>query len=504
MISINEIKNMREGQLFDRKSIKIEAKTLEIPILAFANAEGGTIAIGISDDGKIEGIIGHENKINEILRVPSDFCFPRVKVDFEYIDCIDDQGAVNKVLLLIVQQSTTVHVNQVDEAYYRIGNESKKLNFDERMQLMYDKGDMLYENAFVREATFDEIDLELVDQYSKVLGSLKMPYEFLCNSLRIVRQDKSNDKLSVAALLLFGKNPQAYFPWARIRFLKYEGIEEKTGTEINIIKDIMFEGAIISVLQKSLDFVQTQIKEYKYLHKDDIFHTTPEYPEFVWKEAIVNAVAHRDYHILDRDIQVKMFDDRFVVESPGTLPGLVLVDNMRTVYFSRNPVIARYLREYKFMRELGEGVDRMYQELFQAGLPAPEYKVKDFITVLTIRKVNRKSVVDITKSSHKDLKKGANKDLEGDLQKDLQIDLDKGLEKDLKKDLEKYNDLGLNNTQRKIVAEILENSKITQKQLAIVIGINERNIRNNIEILKNKGIILRVGSDKGGHWNIIK
>jgi len=175
-----------------------------------------------------------------------------------------------------------------------------------------------------------------------------------------------------------------------------------------------------------------------------------------------------------------MFDDRFVVESPGTLPGLVRINNIRNMHFSRNPIIARYLRDYKFVRELGEGVDRMYQDMFEAGLPAPEYKVKDFMTILTIRKISRQNVTEIP----------------GKLEKDLDRDLDK--------DLDGYENLDLNDTQNRIVSEIIKNSKITQKQLAKIIGINERNIRNNIDVLKNKEIILRVGSDNRGHWNVIK
>ena len=419
-------------------------------------------------------------KINEILRVPFDFCSPTVKVDFEYMECTDVKEEINKILLLHVHQSTTVHANQADEVYYRLGDKSKKLTFDERMQLMYDKGDMLYENTFIKNVNLNEIDLDLVEKYSKLLGSSKMPYEFLFDSLGLVNENNNIKNFKVAAVLLFGKNPQSYFHCARIRFLKYEGTEEKTGAQMNIIKDIMFEGAIIEVLQKTLDFVQTQIKEYTRLHKDARFHTIPEYPQFVWKEAIVNAVAHRDYHILGTDIQIKMFDDRFVVESPGTLPGLVRINNIRNMHFSRNPVIARYLRDYKFVRELGEGVDRMYQEMFEAGLPAPEYKVKDFMTVLTISKINKQNIAKITES------------------------LDRDLDKDLERDLDKYKNLDLNDTQNRIVEIIIKNSKTTQKQLAKVIGINERNIRNNIEILKNKRIILRIGFDKSGHWNVIK
>ena len=139
-------------------------------------------------------------------------------------------------------------------------------------------------------------------------------------------------------------------------------------------------------------------------------------------------------------------------------------------------MIARYLRDYKFVRELGEGVDRMYLEMIEAGLPEPEYKVKDFMTILTIRNIIQKKITAI----------------------------DNSLGKDLEKDLEKYSNLDLNDTQNKIVVEIIKNSKITQKQLAKLIGINERNIRNNIEVLKHKEVILRKGSDKGGYWELIK
>ena len=167
------------------------------------------------------------------------------------------------------------------------------------------------------------------------------------------------------------------------------------------------------MLQKTLDFVQTQFEEYTKLHKDARFHTIPKYPEFVWKEAIINAVAHRDYHILGTDIQIKMFDDRFVVESPGTLPGLVRINNIRNMHFSRNPMIAKYLRDYKFVRELGEGVDRMYREMLEAGLPEPEYRVDGFMTVLTVKKIRRDHITQ----NENNMEKKTEKDLEKDLEK---------------------------------------------------------------------------------------
>jgi ATP-dependent DNA helicase RecG len=93
-------------------------------------------------------------------------------------------------------------------------------------------------------------------------------------------------------------------------------------------------------------------------------------PEAAWLESIVNAVVHRSYTFGDH-IRVELFDDRLEVQSPGRLPGLVRPDNIRSTRFARNPRIARAMADLRYGRELGEGVDRMYQEMERAGLPEP-------------------------------------------------------------------------------------------------------------------------------------
>ena len=88
------------------------------------------------------------------------------------------------------------------------------------------------------------------------------------------------------------------------------------------------------------------------------------------------------------DIQIKMFDDHFVVESPGILPGLVWISNIREFHFSRNPKIIELLIEYNFVKELGEGVDRIYRDMIEAGLPEPEYRQTEFMLVATLKNKN--------------------------------------------------------------------------------------------------------------------
>ena len=103
----------------------------------------------------------------------------------------------------------------------------------------------------------------------------------------------------------------------------------------------------------------------------------------------MNSICHRDYSILGTDIQVKIFDEHITVESPGILPGLVRPYNIREMHFSRNPKIALYMRSYKLVKEFGEGVDRMFREMEEAGLPAPEYRQNEFMVYATIRQHRR-------------------------------------------------------------------------------------------------------------------
>ena len=385
-MTIEEVLAVEEMQVFDRKSVNIAPKVLAIPIIAFANADGGTVAIGISDKTRrIEGVDYDIQKLNELLRVPFDFCVPTVKVEIEKVQCIDFKGRENHVLLMHIEPSMEVHANQADEVFMRVGNKSKKLAFEERMQLMYDKGERFFEDKPVPEADIEDIDLAFVEKYIAQIGYSKTAMEYLRENKGFIKEKNGKVQISSAAILLFGKNPQLYFPRARVRFIRYEGTEERVGTQMNVIKDVIFEGNILKMITDAVAYLDTQIKEKTYLGEDGLFVTEEEYPKFVRQEIIVNAVTHRDYSIRGTDIQIKMFDDRIVVESPGKLPGLVKTDNIRHTHFSRNPKIAEFLKVYSFVKEYGEGVDRMCKELEAVGLQDPEYRLNAFMLQTTIR-----------------------------------------------------------------------------------------------------------------------
>lgn len=423
LYTLEEIYKKKEDQTYDRKSARKNPKGLSNHIVAFANADGGTLVIGIEDDFTVTGIDDYQNNVNDILRVPFDYCKPSVRVMTETVDCIDKDGKANHLLIITIPQSSELHANQQDDVYYRMGDKSKKLNFDERLQLMYAKGSRYYEDEPVFRSSIDDIDFDFVEEYCKKIGYGKSAKEYIQqNNDYVVRHD-GREEMSGAALLLFGKNPQRFFQRARVRFIRYDGTEAKVGTEMNVIKDEIFHGRILDVVRQALDFVSSQIK---------------------------------------------MFDDRITVESPGSLPGIVRLNNLRTVHFSRNPKIAEFLHQYEYVKEFGEGIDRMFYEMENAGLPAPEYSDNAFMLNATIR----------------------NGEINGEINSDIG-ELNPAL-------------LYLNKNESAVYHLIEEIPQISRQKMAEKIGVSSRTIDRTIQSLIKKNLIRRKGSKKTGHWEIIE
>ena len=193
-----------------------------------------------------------------------------------------------------------------------------------------------------------------------------------------------NGKLTKAAILLFGKYPSAFFPQARVRFQRFDGTDMGTGSSFNVIKEVTFDDALPTLIIKVRDFIRTQLREFQYLGDSGQFKILPEYPEFAWFEGVVNAVTHRDYSVYGDHIRILMFDDRLEIHSPGKLPNIVTVENIKNERFSRNPRIARTLTEFGWVREMNEGVKRIYSEMGSAFLHEPKYSEPGNKVVLTL------------------------------------------------------------------------------------------------------------------------
>lgn len=492
-MTIQEIQTRKEDQTFDCKSIQIDPKALAIPIVAFANADGGTIVIGVSDKTrKIEGVDQNTEKLNELLRVPLDFCNPSVSITSELLPCTDKDGNENHIILMHIPASSELHANQADEAFMRVGDKSRKLSFEERIQLMYDKGERYDEDTAVYGATVDDIDMAAVERYIELIGYTKSAKQYLHeNNGFITTNAKGEQQVSVACILLFGKYPQKFFPRGRTRFIRYKGTEERVGAEMNVIKDVTFEGTILDQVKATIAYLETQVEEHTFLGQHGQFVTNRDYPKFVIQEMVVNACCHRAYNIKGTEIQIKMFDNRLVFESPGRLPGTVKPSNIRHTHFSRNPKIAQFLKAYDFVKEFGEGVDRVCRELEANGTPHLSFHLDDFILKITVPKVaenSNKVAEKVAENSNKVAEKVAEAN-----------------KKVTERLIEKANAHGerLTANRIKILELMLEDPYISRADLAKNIGISETSIYRNIEVMRGR-YLRRVGPDNGGFWEIIE
>lgn len=506
MMTIEDIKDRPEGQTFDCKSVKIEPKALAVPIVAMANADGGMLAIGISDKTRrIEGIDQHTAHVNELLKVPFSLCIPSVNIKPEYIPCIDSEGKPNHVLLLHLPASATLHANQADEVFMRVGDSSRKLGFEERMSLMYDKGERYFEDTAAYDATIEDIDFNYVQDLLNVIGYTKSPLEYLKENNNFITYKDGKEQISTACILLFGKKPQLFFPRARVRFIRYMGTEEKVGREMNVIKDVTFEGRIIDQIRKTIDYLESQVKEHTYLGEKGVFVTDREYSPFVLQEMTVNSICHRDYSIKGTEIQIKMFDDRLVFETPGKFPSIVRSDNIRHTHFSRNPKIAEFLKAYKYVREFGEGVDRMCKELEAKGLHDPKYILTTFILKSTVYAYNVKELQ--TSNTIKE-----NVTASGNVTVNSEIFTVNGQDctvnftvngRDVTVNVTVKNKsvtVKMPQKTKDVLYFLLKEPELSAELLAEKMDCSSRTIKRHLAVLTKSKILKRIGSDKSGSW----
>ncbi len=381
----------------------------------------------------------------------------------------------------------------------RVGDKSRKLAFDERVQLMYDKGERSFEDTVVYGATVEDIDMDAVAKYVNLLGYSKSPLTYLRENNHFVTTNKNGEEvISVACMLLFGKNPQLFFPRARTRFIRYQGMDEKVGTEMNVIKDVTFEGTILQQIEKTVEYLETQVAEHTFLGQAGKFVTRRDYPKFVIQEMVVNACCHRAYNIRGTEIQIKMFDNRIVFESPGRLPGMVRPSNIRHTHFSRNPKIAAFLKTYHYVKEYGEGVDRMCRELEVNGAIVPVFHTDDFILKVTVSKVTE-NVVGATEKVTENSIRVTERVTENP------VGVTEKIDEKLRKVTEKAAKTGetLTENRLKLLRFIIEDPYISKSDLAQAIGLSYTSISRNIEAMRGK-YLRRVGPDKGGFWEIIE
>lgn len=379
----NRLLDLAEDQWFERKGIGIAPREVAKALVAFANAEGGTLAIGVSRESGLGGLGANSSRENDLRQAAIDLTEPSVPHKAHSVACVNQDGDADEILVLDVEPSEQMHRLTDGTVYLRVGDETRSLNYEQAALLSYDKGVSHFDTEISPDTTISDFDEEALREYRAILGS-ELSVQDILKARGLYREQANRAGATWAGILLFGRIPSMFYPNAYIRIIQYRGTRPETGARMNIVLDEIIEGPIPKVVERTRERLKNLIQRFIRLGSEGRFAPLPEYPEAAWLEAVINALTHRSYALQGDHIRVKLFDDRLEVESPGRLPGLVRLDNIRSTRYSRNPRIARVLAELGFVRELGEGVDRMFNEMSARGLPAPSFRQDDASFTVTL------------------------------------------------------------------------------------------------------------------------
>ncbi|MEM9338792.1 MAG: ATP-binding protein, partial [Bacteroidota bacterium] len=355
-------------------------------LVAFANADGGELFLGIEDDNQITGLPHSDEQLNQILQASSNYILKDTPLPIKRRTIIEYLG--KKVIYFSVDKgSKFIHQTSKGECFKREDKDSIPTSADTIRFVRDEASSRQYDREFEDLATVTDLDLSLVTAVAFECTKIKdiSPEKFL-QYMELAEFDGDRLRLRKAALLLFAKNPNKWHPRSRVRILKVSGLEEKSAPEYNVTEIADVSGNVFELAADSWEALRPALSETRY-SEDGLFKTQVIYPESACREALINAITHRDYSLEGRGIEIRIFTDRLEVLSPGKLLSKLTIEDLKELkgaHETRNAYVARVLREYGYIRELGEGIRRMFEvmktnELIEPQIASPN---KSFIVTL--------------------------------------------------------------------------------------------------------------------------
>ncbi|MBI5300014.1 MAG: putative DNA binding domain-containing protein [Deltaproteobacteria bacterium] len=358
-----------EGYLVEFKEFKgaISVKELAKTLSAFANTDGGSVYIGVTDNRQIRGVKITPLLLDNIQNTAREVCIPPIPI---FLNEITAEGKI--VLKLTVEKSGHLHSVSSGHTYIRVGTQDKRIVGEELLRLAESKSQVSFEES-VLPAGIEVIDRTALDEYylarkkvSAVMGGLDE--EGLLIKMGLAKRDRGEFKIKAGAFILFGKEHEQILLQRDFTFVKYdvEGRmysyrEDLSAPAAKLLERLM---ELIRPCNKITEGVRGVKRQERYI-----------YPEDAVREVIVNAVAHRDYRIAGLKNECRIYPDRLEVISAGNLPGTITLENIDKRHYSRNPKIMHALLIMGLTEELGQGISMMKHLLKANGNPPPEFIV---------------------------------------------------------------------------------------------------------------------------------
>ncbi len=444
---------MRETETVELKTSTSELKEAIISIVAILNKhQRGELYFGVKNNGAVVGQMVTENTLREVSRTISEHIEPKI---FPKVNEVTLEG---KKCVHVEFSGGHVPFYAQGRAYIRVGDEDRQISAREleRLVVQKNKERLRWDSAICEKASIDDIDDESLKNFLELAKQSKRLHIDKENKETILRKLKlmSDSKITNAGILLFGKQPSTFFDNSLIRCGRFKGVVKE---EFLDMKD--FDSNLFQNLERAIAFLQEHLQlqaVIKGLRREEKW----EIPLEALREAIINAFIHRDY--ADPGfVYIKVYDDQIIIANPGKLPEDLTIADLFKEHESklRNPLLAQVFYYAGFIDVWGRGILNILRLLEENGLPKANFEQ----SAGAFRIVFKRS------SPQKTPQKTPQKptELEG-----------------------------------KILAKIGKNPKITRRELAVELDIAEETVKEYFQRLRRKGLLVRHGGRKEGHWEV--
>ena len=433
-----------------KRAIPSKASDLADEICAFANAAGGVVILGVDDHGNTVGVT-MDNVTRSRLQNVLNTIEPRLDIS------VQELTRDGKTILCLECKSGNDKPYTVSGSIIvRNGPNSEKITSVQQMRDFFQQADKIFfDEGICKDFKYpDDFNADFFKEFLTTVGiSNSMPTETLLENLQLVNNDM---KFKNGAVLLFGKEPQRFFPQAITRCLLFKGTNK-----VHILDDKTFPGNLIEQYNGAMAYLHQKLNLNYIIEGSGPRKEVLEVPEEALKEALVNALCHRDYYERGAVTHVEIFDDRVEITNPGGLVHSILKKDFGKKSLSRNSLVFGLFLRMDMVEKVGSGIKRMKDEMAMADLPEPDFGLEGFFTVVFYRPV----------------------------------DFDKWVGTWLP---------SLSAQAAKILRAVHEDPSVTKPQLAGIIGQSPASVDKHISQLRDIGILKRIGSNKAGKWVLNK
>ena len=354
-------------------------------LCAFLNCSGGLVLIGVNDKKEIVGQMISDKTKREIANELAKLA-PTAPIEIEYIEL--DQKDKKVMAIRAMPDSAQRPYTYDGRAFVRAESSTLKMSREYYHNLMMQNAtkQIRWEDLTLLDASLDDLDHSLIfNTVKKGLAYNRIPEEYNSTNVEDILQHLNlikHDKITHAAMVLFGKKPQQFLPQCLLKLAKFRG-KDKVHFEDNR----QVHGNVFTLLNEGLTFVSRYLPIASYFPKNSIERVdVPLFPPDAIREALVNAICHRDYSVPGSSISIGIYQDRIEVWSYGKFPPGVTVDGIESLAgsFPRNPHIANVLFYHKIFESWGRGVRLIMDGCTESGHPKPYYKQGPIGTYLVL------------------------------------------------------------------------------------------------------------------------